>query len=350
MTGTPPGGDLTQDDLSVALAFFWHPVCTGEELSAAANGVLSVKLLGQDLVVADLGSCRLACMVDRCLHRSTRLSVGCVEEGTIRCAYHGWRWDAGGRCVEIPSAPDTPIPPKARLAAFDVEAHHGLIWVRLDDRAGIPVPPCPAMGDPTMLVVPGAPYTWPVAVGRRVENFTDLSHFAWVHDGTLGRRDQPVPPIPAVNRSGGALRFNYESPRLEEQVPVALMGFSDYHVIMPGTVNIEFDIADQPGVKRHLWMTASPLDSRTCRTFWCIARNDHHDDPDDEALAFQDQVLKEDEPVVCNQSSEFPLELGTELSVKADKVSIEYRRWLIELVSAAREGPEQLCSALKGEP
>ena len=38
----------------------------------------------------------VAAMIDRCLHRSTRLSVGCVDRDALRCAYHGWRWDAAG--------------------------------------------------------------------------------------------------------------------------------------------------------------------------------------------------------------------------------------------------------------
>ena len=45
-----------------------------------------------------------------------------------------------------------------------------------------------------MRIAPGEPYTWPTGAARRVENFVDLAHFAWVHDGTLGNRGQPVPP------------------------------------------------------------------------------------------------------------------------------------------------------------
>jgi phenylpropionate dioxygenase-like ring-hydroxylating dioxygenase large terminal subunit len=337
---------LSQADLARALAMFWHPVCTREELDEANGGVLAVRLLGRELVVADVGSGELACLADRCLHRSTRLSVGTVDDGAIRCAYHGWRWDAGGRCVEIPSAPDAPIPARACIESFEVTARHGLIWVRIDSRAATTVPRCPAMEDPSMKVIAGTPYTWPVAMGRRVENFTDLSHFAWVHDGSLGRRDEPVPPIPSVRRSQGALRFEFTSPRLENHAPVALLGYSDYHVIMPGTVNIAFDIEGQPGVRRHLWMTASPLDDGSCRTFWFVARNDHQVSSDNDVMDFQRQVLNEDQPVVCNQPPEFPLGVGAEMSVKADRVSLEYRHWLVELVVAASGGPAALRDTL----
>jgi hypothetical protein len=51
--------------------------------------------------------------------------------------------------------------------------------------------------------------------------------------------------------------------------------------------------------------------------------------------------------VVCNQvPPEIPLELGDELTVGADRVSLEYRRWLRELLAAAARGPDTLAECL----
>jgi phenylpropionate dioxygenase-like ring-hydroxylating dioxygenase large terminal subunit len=216
--GDPDGfRPITSDDLDAALAWFWHPVCRVDELAASPSGVLGVRLLGRALVVADLGDETLACLEDRCLHRSTRLSVGWVDHGAIRCAYHGWRWAGDGRCVEIPSMPGRAITAQARQASFEIERRYDLVWVRLRSGAGTTIPACPGWDDPTMKVLSGDPYTWPVAAARRLENFTDLSHFAWVHDGSLGRRDEPVPPVPDVRRHDGELRFEYLPPPLVDQ-------------------------------------------------------------------------------------------------------------------------------------
>jgi phenylpropionate dioxygenase-like ring-hydroxylating dioxygenase large terminal subunit len=115
---------------------------------------------------------------------------------------------------------------------------------------------------------------------------------------------------------------------------------------MPATVNIEFDIAGAAGARRHLWMTASPLDAVSCRTFWMIARNDALDDADEDHLAFQALVLAEDEPVVSNQDPpQIPFGPSAEISVKTDRVSIEYRRWLAELATASRAGAPQIARA-----
>lgn len=319
-------------DLTKLFELFWHPVCTLEELRAATPTPLAVNLLGQRIAVADLGEGGIGAVADRCLHRSTKLSAGWVDDGAFRCGYHGWRWDASGRCIEIPSMPAGPIPPRACIPAYDATLAYGLVWVRLDASADTDIPACPAWDDATMKVVAGAPYSWPVSAPRRVENFVDLAHFAWVHDGSLGRRDMPVPPLPRMRRAQGELRFDYDPPEMETD-EVALFGYSRYRVPIPLTVSIDFDLAD--GARRNLWMTASPLDDGSCRTFWFVSRDDHHDEDDAPHMDFQALVLREDESLVTNQDPpELCLDPTFELSVRTDRVSIEYRRWLRELVAA----------------
>jgi vanillate O-demethylase monooxygenase subunit len=183
-----------------------------------------------------------------------------------------------------------------------------------------------------MRAVSGEPYTWPVSVERRVENFTDLAHFAWVHDGSLGDRRRPEVPLPEIRREAGALRFGYLPPALASD-PTALTGASDYTVPIPGTVHIDFDV---PGVgRRALWMTASPLDGDRCRTFWFTCRSD--DLPGDDAphLEFQALVLAEDEPVIRGQHPPGIPWSGDdrELSVPTDLVSLAYRRYLLDLAA-----------------
>lgn len=381
------------DGLRAALAHHWHPVCSEDDLP----GPVGVRLLGLDLVVARLddhggprgrtGSSgadgndertgpsgadgrkgrggagrpgrpdgpgpggRVVALVDRCPHRSTRLSVGEIDGDRLRCAYHGWGFDAVGRCRDIPSLPDGPIPSRATVDAFDVTVEHRLVWVRLDSSVPTRVPACPALADPEMKVLAGEPYTWPVAAPRRVENFVDLAHFAFVHDGSLGRRDRPVPPLPRIARQAAELRFDYDPPAYPDDPDGnAMLAASAYRMPMPCTVDIAFTYPD--GRRRRLWMSASPVDDATCRSFWFAGRTDDLAGDDRDHLAFQARVLAEDEPVVCNQTPpEMPLEPGVELSVRTDRVSIEYRRWLRELAVAAHEGPEAYAAALeRGAP
>lgn len=340
---------LGQEDFEQALTFFWHPVCTTDELGAVGDRPLRVTLLGRDVAVARLASGSVVALADRCVHRSARLSVGWVDGETVRCGYHGWAYGSNGRCTEIPSMPGSPVPARACVPSYEVSEQYGLVWVRLDGRARTSVPAHPsyerlATSPDSLKVLMGAPYTWPVAAPRRVENFVDLAHFAWVHDGTLGRRDEPVPPLPGIDRVDGEMRFAYDPPDMAVE-DTALFGHSEYRMPMPLTVSIEFWLAS--GAYRHLWMTASPVDMATCRAFWTVSRDDDLDGDDVEYLRFQQVVLDEDEPLVCNQvPREMILEPGFELSVRTDKVSIEYRRWLAQLVEACANGPAALHRAI----
>lgn len=337
-------GEGLEAGLDRLLELFWHPVATVDELVAAAPHPLAVTLLGRELAVALVGEGAAMAVVDRCPHRSTRLSVGWVEQDAIRCAYHGWRWETDGRCGEIPSVPDAAVPGRACIETFDARVAHDLVWVRFDGAVDTAIPEHPAYGDETMRIVPGAPYTWPTSAPRRVENFVDLSHFAWVHDGSLGRRDQPVPPVPQIERRSGALRFAYAPPDMTVE-DTALFGYSEYRMPMPLTVSIDFRL--DSGARRNLWMTASPVDAGSCRTFWTVSRDDDLDGDDQEHLDFQQLVLDQDEPVVCNQvPPELPLEQGVEISVRTDRVSVEYRRWLRQLVVAAGDGPSAVGAVL----
>jgi vanillate O-demethylase monooxygenase subunit len=333
------------DPLERALELFWHPVCTHAELAeaSAAERPVAVTLLGRKLVVADLGG-SLVALDARCPHRSASLACAAVEPGGLRCAYHGWQFAADGRCIEIPSMPDGPIPSRAALGAYDVQLEYGLVWIRLDGSADTALPALPAWGDPAFRMIRGVPYTWPVGAPRRVENFVDLAHFAFVHDGSLGRREDPVPPVPDVRRVDAELRFTYDPPDIEVE-DSAMYGSSIYRMPIPLTVSIEFHLGS--GATRFLWMTASPIDMGTCRSFWWHGRDDDLDGDDAPYVAFQARVLAEDEPVVCSQDPpELPLDPGDELSVRTDKVSIEYRRYLRDLAEAASTGGGPAVAAL----
>jgi phenylpropionate dioxygenase-like ring-hydroxylating dioxygenase large terminal subunit len=90
----------------------------------------------------------------RCPHRLVPLATASVTDGRLQCAYHGWRFDAEGRCVDIPSlgADGTP-PPRADLPMpWAVEERHGWVWLA-PDRTATSCPPPPS-GTPVPEAVP----------------------------------------------------------------------------------------------------------------------------------------------------------------------------------------------------
>ena len=339
------GGERYLDER--AWRYFWHPVCTLRELRAAAGDggrPLAVTLLDEPLAVAEIDGAPAA-FPDRCLHRSTRLSAGSVEPGGLRCAYHGWLYGADGACREIPAMPGRPVPEDCRLKRVEAAAAYDLVWVRLEPGADTRIPGCPAWGDEAFRCVQGDPYTWPTSAARRLENFVDLSHFPFVHDGSLGDRRRTEVPVADVDRLEGELRFRFRPAPGMALPDVALMAPTDYRLWVPFSVDLEFFF---PGGERsHLWMTASPVAPGTCRSFWLTCRTADRDGDDRPHLEFQGLVLGEDLPVIEAQEPPWIPWPAEEYSVPTDKVSVAYRRWLKELSDAARAGPEALSACLR---
>jgi phthalate 4,5-dioxygenase oxygenase subunit len=93
--GTPAGE---------ALRRYWQPVCLAEELPPGAPP-LRTTILGEDLVLFRDQQGRPGLLGIHCSHRGTDLSYGRVENGGLRCLYHGWLYDVHGRCLEQPGEP-----------------------------------------------------------------------------------------------------------------------------------------------------------------------------------------------------------------------------------------------------
>ena len=82
------------------MRFFWHPVVPVAELKTVPQ---RVRMLGEDLVLFRAPEGPLALVSERCPHRGASLACGMIEQGGIRCCYHGWKFDLTGRCVETPA-------------------------------------------------------------------------------------------------------------------------------------------------------------------------------------------------------------------------------------------------------
>jgi nitrite reductase/ring-hydroxylating ferredoxin subunit len=75
---------------------------------------------------------------DRCPHRGMRLSFGFVRGCQIACLYHGWRYDAQGRCRFIPAHPELDVPASIRVVTYPCVERLGMIWVYADYDIEIP--------------------------------------------------------------------------------------------------------------------------------------------------------------------------------------------------------------------
>ena len=107
---------------------YWQPVALSEELQE--NGApLAVKLLGEDLVLFRGDSGQVGLLARRCSHRGADLSLGRLEDGGLRCLYHGWLYAADGRCLEQPAEPEgSDFKSKIRHCSYPCKELGGIIF------------------------------------------------------------------------------------------------------------------------------------------------------------------------------------------------------------------------------
>ena len=115
-----PGGDLFRR--------YWQPVALSAELPPGGAPV-PVCLLGEDLVLFRTGDGTPGLLGLHCAHRGCDLSYGRLEDGGIRCIYHGWLYDVRGRCLEQPGEPaDSTFYERIRQPAYPCHEQAGIIF------------------------------------------------------------------------------------------------------------------------------------------------------------------------------------------------------------------------------
>src|SRR4051794_22734459 len=111
------------------LRSYWIPVLYSHELPQPDGPPIRICLLGESLVAFRDTQGRVGLLDHRCPHRLASLFYGRNEAGGLRCVYHGWKFDADGRCIDMPNAPDDcPLQRKVRATAYPCREANGIIW------------------------------------------------------------------------------------------------------------------------------------------------------------------------------------------------------------------------------
>lgn len=309
----------------------WHPVAGSE---AVRDAPVAARLLGEALVLWRDPQGAIHAWPDRCPHRGARLSLGRIEDGRLECPYHGWQFGPGGQCLHVPALPAFTPPATHCVQAFEAREAHGLVWVRL--QAGAPeLPAFAAEADVRLRKLNCGPYTVEASAPRIVENFLDLSHFAFVHEGWLGARgasaidDYRIEDTPTGLRATGCKAWQPQS-NLHSTAPAQVE--YGYEVTAPYTAVLT-KIPEQGTTAVADWRESialfiAPVDAERSVVWFRLAVADF-DSPDEKLRAFQDTIFRQDQPVLESQTPKrLPLDLRAELHTAADRASSAYRRYL----------------------
>ncbi|GGF45275.1 ring-hydroxylating oxygenase subunit alpha [Aliidongia dinghuensis] len=115
------------------MRLYWQPAALADELMGE-RPIKPVRLLGQDLVLFRDETGRLGLLDRDCPHRGADLAFGRLEGGGLRCAFHGWLFDAAGRCLDTPAEPEgSTLCTRIRQKSYPVIERGGIIFAYLGE-------------------------------------------------------------------------------------------------------------------------------------------------------------------------------------------------------------------------
>jgi phenylpropionate dioxygenase-like ring-hydroxylating dioxygenase large terminal subunit len=326
-----------------ALAAFWHPVA----LSAEVGGEpAAARVAGQGWALVRFGD-DVAAFADACPHRRARLSAGQVSDGTLQCAYHGWRFAADGRCVEIPALGDAgSIAERARLRRpARVAERDGLVWLApMPPRAPLPeLRPRAGLGGAGIATVVLPVVRVEANAAILLDNFLDEAHLPFVHAATIGGAGPEVIPRADVVREGLSFTAVREhtfthltDPAVRDGArPAVQRRRMTYRYQAPLTATLLLEFLDAGGWQ-FLTFIVTPEDERACRVYQSVTGPGLADpEQADSTAKYEMSIFEEDLDLQRRALSglEFPLDPAAELHTRADRVSVEFRRVLAAAVS-----------------
>jgi phenylpropionate dioxygenase-like ring-hydroxylating dioxygenase large terminal subunit len=143
-------------------------------------------LPGEPIVLVRPKAGEVFALANRCAHRQVPLSEGVVEGCVVRCGYHGWAYDASGRCTDVPYLGKGKLPNGVR--SYPCREANGLILVFPGDAARVGEVAFPALGSAADARFKTRRF------GREVgchysfmhENLMDMNH-QFLHRGQMGQ-------------------------------------------------------------------------------------------------------------------------------------------------------------------
>jgi phenylpropionate dioxygenase-like ring-hydroxylating dioxygenase large terminal subunit len=316
---------------------FWYPVIPADRLTDAPA---PFTLLGTKLVLFRDAAGKASALIDRCCHRTARLSQGWLDSGNIVCPYHGWTYAGDGRCVRIPQRPGGDPGKGIGVEAFRCSERHGVVWVALEE----------PLGD-----IPD------LAPGLRImENSFDNAHFAFVHKASFGIVDEPEPVQPRLEPHPAGFVMYADVPVKNPDIQKANLGIASDRTIrqyektwwMPFSRKMK---VTYPNGLVHIIMTlTAPIDDRQSQVIQFLLRSDSEADaPAENLIKFDRQVTHEDMTILAACDDDVPLSLVGELHMPTDRPGLEMRRMLGKLLAEHGEAevrrgapvPQPLASA-----
>ncbi len=188
----------------------WYAILASNEVRRGKP--VAVKRMGEHLVVWRNAQGQVSCMRDQCPHRGVALSKGKILDDHLECPFHGFQFDANGRCQLIPAnGRNTPVPKAFQAFTYPTHEAHGLIFIWWGEpRETLPPVSFFETIDDSFSYITVRDH-WKTHYSRAIENQLDVVHLPFIHKTTIGRGGRTLVNGPLVrweNCAGERDRLN----------------------------------------------------------------------------------------------------------------------------------------------
>ncbi|WP_372782599.1 Rieske 2Fe-2S domain-containing protein [Litorivivens sp.] len=248
-----------------------------------------------------------------CPHLGAHLGVeGRVVGESLRCPFHGWRYDTTGKCVEIPYCDE--IPERARIRTWPTEEKNGEIYIWFHPENSAPRYEIPELTelDNSLWTPPRyAEFEVPAHIQDIAENSCDPEHFKYVHKQT----DTPPSEV-TVDEDGRTLHLRADNSNA--QIPHKL------HATMfqPGLAIVRTSYG--PEAEMVVYNSAQPIDRHKTLLRWTLSvRKEIEDLAGDEVMNGIINGISQDYPIWANK-----VHKQKPVFCREDKTLVLFRKWV----------------------
>jgi phenylpropionate dioxygenase-like ring-hydroxylating dioxygenase large terminal subunit len=199
------------------------------------------------------------------------------------------------------------------------------------------LPPFDAEADGRLRKLNCGPYDVATSAPRIVENFLDMAHFGFVHEGWLGARDTPeIPDYQVQATATGLVATGCKAWQPQSNLHSTRGALVEYRYEVSGPYTAVLTKVPEAGStavqdwRESIALFICPLEPGRSRVWFRLAVADFETDAA-KLQAFQHTIFTQDQPVLESQTPAcLPLDARAEAHTAADKASAAYRRFLRE--------------------
>jgi phthalate 4,5-dioxygenase len=164
----------------------WVPALLSEQVARPDGAPVRVELFGEKLVAFRDSDGKLGLLGESCPHRKASLAFGRNEECGLRCLYHGWKFDAEGNVIDMPSEPKaSALPEKIRHVSYPTREAGGFVWTYMGPAESMPEFEVPPWAPHQQARVAIAKVELPCNWAQIMEGQIDSAHSSTLHSSDM---------------------------------------------------------------------------------------------------------------------------------------------------------------------